>query len=462
MRLDTLKLALAAIAAALILGCSGESNPAPVRTPTTIATTSTAQPAETPLPPALPTPDTSAPGSFAQTVWLIDAKTGENKVLLQDRDAVIFDASFSLEGDSVQIEKTGVELELSFDGKELAGRQPGMDRLCDASPNGVRVNGREYTGITCGPVSPDLSWMTYQVDAGQIELFPGYLVPTWDQWAIDLSSNQRWLLQAGLRHCGGCDGRFGPFWSSSGRYLIFPELVERVFLADLSTRTTRELAPGVELGEKPVWAPHTDLLARPSYDGSTILDDLTRGAMREIAGLAWPATFDRSGRYLYSPAFGGSSKDTTQTTSVFDLQSMSVVAALAGAPSPRDLWTGHSVVAARGDSFTAALQGAPGCDGTTVYRGTQVQKCVAGSVGAAISPDGSRIAMARRTGSTGPVQGPGLQSVDASRFDIVMVDTATGAEKVVAKDAVSLELPRLIWKADSSYLLVKWPAAYGL
>jgi hypothetical protein len=311
-------------------------------------------------------------------------------------------------------------------------------------------------------VSLNLKWMTYQVDAGQIELFPGYPVPTWDQWAIDLSSDQRWILQAGLRHCGGCDGRFGPSWSPSGRYLMFPELVERVFLSDMTTRTTRELAPGVELGQKPEWSPQADVLARPSTGGATILDDIARGVITELAEIPWPARFDQSGRYLYSPAFGTSSKDNAQTTRVFDSRSMSVVAVLAGAPSPRDLWTAHTVVAASDDSFTTALQGAPGCDGTTIYAGTQVLTCVIGTVGASISPDGSQIALARRTGGTGLIQGPGLQSVDASRYDIVLVDTATGNERVVAKDAVGLELPKLVWKEDSSRLLVKWPASHGL
>ena len=79
-----------------------------------------------------------------------------------------------------------------------------------------------------------------------------------------------------------------------------------------------------------------------------------------------------------------------------------------------------------------------------------------------LSPDASKVALARKTGQTGPVNTPSLQALSLDVYEIVVVDVATGAEQVVARDALGLEIaPLMAWNAEGTHLLITWPANYG-
>ena len=87
------------------------------------------------------------------------------------------------------------------------------------------------------------------------------------------------------------------------------------------------------------------------------------------------------------------------------------------------------------DGIVAALQGAPGCAGTAIYVDATASQCVAGGVHGEVSPEGV-VAVARRTGSTGPVYGPGFSMLSMDRFDIDIV-SPHGQPRTVIHDALS-------------------------
>jgi hypothetical protein len=398
-------------------------------------------------------------------VWLIEASTGKRTTLFESLTRTAGHVSVGPD-DTVSIYHFGgglpaetEEIELRFDGTQAYRgpvRPPPTE--CRNDGDAAVVEGRPYDGARCGLISPDRVWMTYEIDAGMVELQPGFSVPSWDQWVVNLATGGKRELQAGLRHCGGCDGRFGPSWSVSGRFLTFAELAQpsRVFLSDLDLGNTRELAVGSsDISSEPDWSPVADLLVY-RRNGVTVLEDLPRGSVTELPELPWPVRFDASGGYLYSPAWG-EVKDGGGSTTVYDVRAGRVVATLAGRARYQSLWLREGQLAASGDSFVAVLEGAPDC-GVAVYSGTRRLTCIVGGSGAVLSPDG-RYAAVGRTQNTVPTNA-------RKEYDVLLVDMATGAVRVVATGALSEPgspqlPPQFIWNARGTHVIVRWPFAGG-
>jgi hypothetical protein len=147
---------------------------------------------------------------------------------------------------------------------------------------------------------------------------------------------------------------------------------------------------------------------------------------------------------------------------VADATTWQTIATLSGAPSFLRLFCCGPAVTPFRDSFAAALEDAASCQGTALYVAIRQVACVAGATGAEFSPDGTKVALARNTGKTGPIQAPGYSAVSSNQFDIVLVDVATGAERVVAHGAVGEEHPLISWNQAGTHVLVRWPASYGL
>jgi hypothetical protein len=301
---------------------------------------------------------------------------------------------------------------------------------------------------------------------GEVTLPSGYRVPTWDQWAVDLQADARLLLQARLLHCGGCDGHFGPEWSPTGRYLYFSELAGdgRTFLSDLKTGTTREIFRGHTDAEyEPDWAPASDQLLYPNDNGSTTFEDLPADSRRELPELVWPARFDLSGAFAYAPAWS-TAKAPPATTTILDLHSGDIdsLPGRIGRPSvyaPVDAVTNIAGMA------MAALEQAPGCDGTAVYVGATLRFCEQGAVAPAFSPDGSALALLRRTGDIGRYDSPSISALFGAIYEVVLVDLRSGAERVVATNVIGnsdiYPLPAR-WNDIGTHLLLQYPFAYGL
>jgi hypothetical protein len=302
----------------------------------------------------------------------------------------------------------------------------------------------------------------------------GPTFPTWDQWAIDLQTDRRIELQTGLQQCQG-DSFFPVGWSPSGRYVYYGDCAEngrtsgqtrgRTFLSDVETGRTRQIASGLPTFDSwPAWSPVEDKLLYRGDGGDVVLEDVSQEQWAVLLDVKWMASFDPSGRYVYSPSTNSTPKEPTGTeiTTVYDVEAGRVVATLPGLPA----YSRHVPfvpVAGTGDGFVAALEYAPGCDGTAVYSGTRQVTCVAGAAWPTISPDGALVALARKTGMTGPVEYPGGGSVSMTVFDVVIVYVATGVERVVAKGALGsdLALPS-IWNAESTHILVRWPFWFGI
>ncbi len=112
--------------------------------------------------------------------------------------------------------------------------------------------------------------------------------------------------------------------------------------------------------------------------------------------------------------------------------------------------------------IVVALEHAETCFGTTVYLGGRQIACFADAFGAQISPDGSRIALARHTGVTGEIKFFGSGADILKRYEIVIFDVGSGIESVVMKDALGEQPPEFTWNSISSHLLVRWPVRSGL
>jgi hypothetical protein len=290
-------------------------------------------------------------------------------------------------------------------------------------------------------------------------------------------------LQEGLVHCGGCDGRFGPGWSESGRFVYFSELIQdgRTFLHGFATAETRLLFEGsTEISAKPEWSPSEDLLLYGGADGRAILEDPAAGQIEDLPGMRWPARFDDSGRYVYGP----SGEDEVV---VFDLEAASVAATLGGTAWLNRTFVRDQRVRAVDDTFVALLEWGGACEGASVYRGADRFACVEVTVPnpdgpnsrderlrTALSADGKWAAVARlvEAGEAPPCrENPcGQATIEAlygdpnynpswriSRYEVLLVDTKSADTTILSDQTFSPSPPQLLWNADGTHLLVTWP-----
>ncbi len=442
-------LGLAASAAAACGGGDGPNASSPSPTPT-----------QSPSPSPTPLPSRAAVRGGVQvssTALLINAGTATVKTLYEDRVTAVGNATF--ERDRIIVQAGRDTLQFGIDGNRISGPPP---PACSEANGAAEFAGRTYPGVACGTFSPDGRWMTYRVDAGEVTLPSGFRVPRWDQWVVDLQTGVTRLVQAGLVHCGGCDGRYGPRWSPNSRYVAYAEIGgdQRRFLTDVVAGTTRPIGSGAEVPLAPVFSPTGDSLLHGSrLGGRPILEDLAAGTSREL-DLVWPAAFDRSGTLVYSPAWSPGDKETNQSTTIIEAASGNVVAKLSGAPSPWRLYTDSVPVAATANGVLAALQQAAGCAGTAIYLQGQLRQCVIDGAEANIGPGGI-VAVARKTGSAGPASGPQFETVSIDRFEVDLVLPA-GQVQTVVRGALSFQAPLMVWNAAGTHLLVVWPRSPGL
>ncbi|TAJ21154.1 MAG: hypothetical protein EPO65_02005 [Dehalococcoidia bacterium] len=463
------RLTVVVAAFCLIAGCDRADRNA---VPATPAPTATSTPAEgiataspTPRLPATPLPGSTA---VAATVVLVDARTGVATTLYTDSDRPIGPVAFI--EDSVRVPLADRSLGFRLDGSPMTS-PPAVTPTCRTSGSGVEVAGKQFSGVACGSISPDLRWMTYMVQTGEVAVgTTGYRVLQHDMWLVDLQSGATRRLQAGLVHCGGCDGRYGPRWSPSSKYVAYAEFggERRRFLSDVGTGTTRPIGSGNEIHDAPEWAPRGDLLAYSTTANGKVarLEELAAGSSRELP-IAWPVRFDASGLFLYSPAWATAPKSgpSTVSTSIMRVDTGKVVATLGGAPPAELLWTGGSAVARYGNSegYVAVLQQATSCAGTAIYgEGVPQPTCVKDGAQGQISPDGFRVAVARATGAAGPAHGPGFSSTSLPRYDIEVVNMVGGGSRTVVTGAISFIPPLMLWNPAGTHLLIVWPQAGGL
>jgi hypothetical protein len=463
---------LLALAVALLAVACDRGGDQPEVSPTAEATQAAATPSATaaaevttsPTPPAGPTP---LPGSIEvpSTAVLIDVRTGTATTLYRDAKQAAYSATF--EGDEILL-NAGQVLRFRLDGTRATSTPTPRDS-CRNVNGAAEVGGRSYAGVRCGSISPDQRWMTYSVQNGEAEVgTTGYRVRLDDLWAVDLQTSTTRRLQSGLMDCGGCDARYGPRWSPSSRYVAYAEFggQGRRFLSDLTTGTTRQIANGNEITDAPVWAPSSDLLvySTTSHGTGARFEDLAARTARDLA-VAWPVRFDARGTYLYSPAWASAPKSgpSTISTTIIEVATGDSLGVLQGAPPPEFLWTGATAVTRSGDGYLAVLQQAGPCAGTAVYRqGVAQPLCIVGGVQGHSAPNGRRVAVARETGQVGPIHGPGFSSMSMPRYDIDVVDVASGASRTVVTGAISFTPPLMLWNAAGTHLLVLWPQAGGL
>lgn len=449
----------------------------PAGTPTPSPTPSSGVTTRPPfvLPPPEPGP---LPRVATWGAWLVDIDGGAATLLSEERAGqLVLETSFDEDGLPVvrfsdRNESWNVRFDL--DGNELGVQAPvfGCEQL-DEDTVAVEWSAgefRKFEGVTCGRRSPDGWLMTYRLDAGDVEVEGRFTVPTWDQWLIDLVSGERTLLREGMRHCGGCDTGYGEQWSPSGAYVVLPELLwpGEVYLADVETGEIRLISfvePATYRRYRPLWAPDGDRLVYPAADGGTVYEDLEAGTRVEL-DLAWPAAFDPSGRYLYSPAWWLREVAQAAETTVFDTVTGEIAGIRAG-DARVDLVLGASNIPVAGlgegggAGFAAALEGVEGCAGTTVYAadGTNLL-CVPNATSATFSPDGRRVALAVRHATEVPLDAsnPWLPG----RFAVVVVDVETGAARIVADDLYSSSAPGIVWNEAGTHLLLRWPGVLGV
>jgi DNA-binding CsgD family transcriptional regulator len=434
------------------------------RTPTAaaLASPTPAAAAGAPTSPASPTTAPGAPGTVASTVQVIDARTGVATTLYQSAAERAWDARFA--GDTVVVSAGSQVRHFLVDGRPA----PASTASCEVVNGAARIDGRDYPGVTCGSFSPDGRRMTYEVGAGVTTVLNGYEVPVWNQRVLEVSTGATRELQAGLVHCGGCDGMWGPRWSASSRYLAYAELggEQRRFLSDVTTGATRQFGNGQGLNFAPAWSPEGDQLVYPleiREGAAARLEDSGGGATWDLP-IPWPVRFDTSGRFVYSPAWGDDRKSPAGSTTIVDVASMKVVATLPGEPR-WGLWNDLRAVGIYRGGYLAALQRAPGCEGTAIYvEGQGAPHCVAGGAEGIPNPDGSLVAVARVVGEIGGVVGPGFAAMSIARYSVVVVDTATSSERTVVAEAFSSELvpPLMVWNSAGTHLLVVWPMMEGL
>jgi len=458
-----------AVASLLALGiaCSGDDE-SPAPTPTLFPELA-ASPGPTFVPPPVPT-QLPPLDDFASTIWLVEAASGNVITLYEDHErpapfiafdndppsaihGVFEDGAFYM----VRVDLAGAELEREGGNDINSLLWPAPWRSTD---EGCEVDGRLYADTNCGPLSPNGRWMIYSTNRRALEGSG----EEYDLLVLDLNSGETHLLFDGLFQCTQCDAGPPFSWSASGNYFFTGDAGRdnRILVFDLAAGTNRDVTTSLaKVVTRPVWSPAADILLRPSKDGRSLLDDVASGSSTVLKELGWPARFDPSGRYAYATG-------VNTTTAIVDIETTQLVSELAGNgrydPAMQDrmhLVTPGEIVAARGDGLVAALAGAPGCEGTTVYSVSGATSCVEGGGAAQVSPDGAYIVLFRKTGETGTVDAPWIQAMGFNIYDVVLFDTESETQRVVAEGALGTEVPYLIWNQEGTHVLAAWPYQYG-
>jgi hypothetical protein len=391
-------------------------------------------------------------------VQLIEVESGEVHELHESLDEQAFLVQFEAPGVWFRAGEEWMAFDLN--GKPVPGGE-GPEFPFNACREGP-------AGEVCGVISPDARWLLFWKEAGKITRPNGFVVDVTDQWVLDVEAGAERLLVEGLVSCGGCDGVFGPRWSASSNYVVFTESGGdgRRWLTNLQTGATTPIGNGQGVGTAPVWAPTTDRVLYSTAEGGTVLHTAETGTTTELA-VAWPAAFDSSGAYAYSPAWHfhvSDDKDPNAPepeTTVVELASRSVVYVLAGAAPYANLWDNADAVGETPQGLLAVLQGADGCDGTAIYLDGELDRCVEGGREARIGP-GGLIAVARDTGPLGNIQWPNGGALESREFaiDIVHPD---GTLETVVEGAYGLDAaPGMTWNDAGTHLLVQWPRFTGL
>ena len=298
--------------------------------------------------------------------------------------------------------------------------------------------------------------MLYGVNVDGAEVGGG----RYEAWVLDLDTGRRTLVTDALRHCGGCDGRVGPAWSVSGRYVLVGETYGGVdsamYLYDVETGQTRKVAEGSFVSGVTTqvrWSPLEDAVLAPAADGSAAIERLPGGEVLAFPEVGWPARFDESGRLVYAPAGlyalpGGAVRSETV---IADAANGEVVARWEGSPAT---WPVERGVTWTEQGPAALLEQAPECDDGTLLRHPVLvePRCLAAARGAAFDPDVEQVAFARPTGG---------QDV-TTRWEIVLLDIGTGSERVLTSDAIGSEPPLIRWQPEGTHLLVLWPGPTGI
>jgi hypothetical protein len=418
----------------------------PTATSTSVPTPTFAPPFTTPA-----TPPVEAPS----TVQLVDLKSGDVHLLYQHHQLSAYGVGFS--GAGVRLYAGQEAFEFDLDGDPVS-TEPIVVPTCSAIAGAER----------CSPVSPDGRWLPYQTRSGEYTYPNGDTVPTFDQWVLDLETGASRLLQEGLIPCGGCDGRWGPRWSPSSSYVVYEESGGdgRRWLSDVVSGFTVQIGHGFEITHAPAWSLVGDQVLYSTAEGGTMFHDPVAGTAYELP-LAWPAAFDATGRFAYSPGWYhhvDEQKDPDAPeprTTVLDLTSGQVVARLAGAPPGNYLWDTFPAVAATDRGLLVALQGADACEGTAIYVDGDLDRCIEGGVEARIASNDT-VAVARVARELGHVEGAWGGSLGGREFAIDVI-FPEGTVETVLEGAISLDrAPEMTWNSEGTHLLVQWPRFVGL
>jgi hypothetical protein len=412
----------------------------------------------------LPTPEVI---EVTPTVWLIDVDSGE-VVSLVDRDEEFpIDVRFE-DGGVTAVRYPAYEVRFAADGTELF-RNP-EEPVCRPLPlKRTEIGGVEFDNAACGDVSPGGRWQPYTVVTGEVETSAGYRVPQYDQWVLDAETGARRQIATDMRHSLGTDWWFGSAWSPDARYYVYAESFgEFANLTDLEAVTTIALPSGTGTTDKPNWSPDsTAMLHRGSFElenAEVWLQPLPVGELRHIDALNWPATFDGSGRYAYSPAWytpGPGDEPPPPETVVVDLSTGDVVTRLPGAPATHFYTVPPSDPPVRvvDGRVVAALEHVSGpCAYDTVYIDSEAVACLTRALFPAISPDGTKIAFARPSGTVNRVRLPTFVADRMTIYDVVVYDIATDSERVLASGAVSGTALLIRWSPDGTHVTALWPA----
>jgi hypothetical protein len=376
-------------------------------------------------------------------VWLVDTQTGGKVTIFEEANQRALLPKFTTDGaieflvrpEGAQTISQDTLLRYDLHGRELS-REP-RNGLCWNRLGGAEIDGRFYTDVLCDGASRNGDWMLYWVTTETRS--PADSTPSrFAMWAANLATGERRMLQDGLGHCGGCDGRYGAYWSPSGRYVFFAELAGgRVFLSDMEAATTRFLTPTYA---QPDWSPAQPHLLVYFRDGAGVIEDLETGAITRVPDLLPLAKFDPSGKYVYSRASGPTSSGQQLEVQVYSIERQRIVSTLEGSSSWRTMYGVDIPVSAAPNGFVAVLDNAPGCKSAAVYDNGVRAACLGGR-GYSISPDGSKVAY--------------------TTHEVRLFDVISRTETVLATGVVSpRDPPNIVWSSDSRYILVVWPGLH--